>query len=275
MKSQKVFESIKEEFCSLWSFKLKGETLEIITPYSTTTSKFVSIFLTQRNKEFIVSDGGWLLSEMYDNSIDFDDEMFAKAFYYFENQYEIKSIEATSATFYYKKTYNAALVPSLVYEMANFISAVVSSSQVQFQNLDEKETKKLFEGHARSYINSLVPKDGSRTLMFRKALSDDDNLKSIKFSAISQYNNQLTLINYVTGSTIDYFANSIGKANIMFEVGEKSKFKKNIKNKIALIDDTAKGFDKKRLAGYLDMLETTTKRHNILWHQRELLKKYF
>lgn len=272
MELTNTFKSIKEEFCSLWQFKERGESLEIITPYSTTSNKFVSVFIGYKNKEYIVSDGGWLSSSSYESSLDLDDDMFNKVFTFYENHYEIKNITANGLDYYYKKTTKQSLIPALVYDLANFISAVSSSAQIQFQDAKEKEEKRLFEGHARGYLSSLVPKNSQRKLYFRKSLSED--LKSVKFSAISEYKNNLTLINYVTGSTVDYFISSIGKANITFEVADNSPFKKNVKNKIALINDKAKGYDKPRLFKFLERLESTTGQHNIFWHQKERLKQY-
>jgi len=273
MKMDQIFNSIKEEFCALWTFKQREETLEVVTAYSTTTNKFVSVFITVRDKEFVISDGGWLQSDEYATEIDFDDLMFSKVLSFYENHYQIKKTKARRIEYYFKKTTEAKLIPALVYDLSNFIAAISSASQIQFQDPDEKQTKKLFEGHARQFISSLAT-NKKRNIYFRKSLDNTEQLKAIRFSVVSEFNSQLTLINYVTGSTIEYFTNSIAKANIMFEVSSKSPFKENIKNKIALIDDQAAGYQKKRLGSYLERLSATTGKHNIMWHQREKLSQF-
>lgn len=265
-----IFKNIKEEFCSLWSFKERGETLEIITPYTTTSNNFVSVFLTVKNKEFIVSDGGWLSDDTYEASLDFEDDVFAKVFAYYKNFFDIKIIRANDLDYYFKKTDKKNLIPNLVFDIANFISAVSSSSQIQFIDIREKEEKARFNKEANIFLTALIPKADKPNLYFRKSV--DDNLKAIKFSAIATKNSQITLINYVTGSTPEYFIGSIGKANITFEVVNKSTVKDHIKYKVALINDTAPGFNKDKLNVYLEQLENTTKNHNILWHQRDKLK---
>jgi hypothetical protein len=266
-----IFKNIKEEFCSLWSFKERGATLEIITPYATTTDKFVSVFLTVRNKELIVSDGGWLSDNSYESSLDFDDDIYVKVFEYYRTFYDVQTVNANTLDYYFKKTEKQELVPNLVFDVANFIGAVLSSSQIQYTDIREKEENSRFNKQANSYLSGLVPKGDKTSLFFRKSIND--NLKSIKFSAIVTRNNQLTLINYVTGSTPEYFIGSIGKANITFEVVKKSVVQEHIKNNVALINDKAPGFNKGKLHFYLEQLENTTSKNNIFWHERDKLQK--
>ena len=45
--AERVFCNISSDFSSLWKYKLRGETLEIVTPFSTLTGSFISVFLTQ------------------------------------------------------------------------------------------------------------------------------------------------------------------------------------------------------------------------------------
>jgi hypothetical protein len=119
-------------------------------------------------------------------------------------------------------------------------------------------------------LRAILPKK-EKPIRFRQHI--DDKLKNIKFSAVVTNNNRLTLINYVTGSTPEYFISSIGKANIYFEVVNKSAYKTHIDRKVALINDTAPGYQKNKIADILEQLENTTKKNNILWHQKEKLKK--
>jgi len=265
-----IFKNIKEEFCSLWTFKERGETLEIITPFATTSNKFVSVFLTFKNKEFIISDGGWLSDNSYETIPDFEDDVFTKVFAYYKNFYDIKSVKANELEYYFKKTEKKELIPNLIFDIANFVSAISNSSQIQFIDIKEKEERARFQRQASDYIKAIVPKSDKPNIHFRKSI--DDRLKNIKFSAVVTNNSKLTLINYITGSTPDYFISSIGKANIYFEVVNKSAYKSHIQKKVALINDTATGYNKDKLYDVLEQLENTTKKNNILWHQKEKLK---
>ena len=53
-------------YSSLWSFKKRGNSIEIVTPVSTTNDVFVSVFLTMRGDEYVVTDGGWIDAGVYD-----------------------------------------------------------------------------------------------------------------------------------------------------------------------------------------------------------------
>ena len=55
--AEHLFLNISSDFNSLWKYKLRGDTLEIITPFTTMTGSYISIFLTQRDDRFIITDG--------------------------------------------------------------------------------------------------------------------------------------------------------------------------------------------------------------------------
>ena len=62
-----IVELIKKTFYYLWKVKRYGKTIEIITPSFTTNDCFVSVFLTKRDKYYIVTDGGWISEKYYNN----------------------------------------------------------------------------------------------------------------------------------------------------------------------------------------------------------------
>ena len=65
-----IFDIIKETFNSLWSVKKYGKTIEIVTPLFTTNDCFVSVFLTEREGYYIITDGGWISENYYNNFFD-------------------------------------------------------------------------------------------------------------------------------------------------------------------------------------------------------------
>lgn len=69
-----ILKNIVEVYSRLWSFRERGDTVEIITPCSTTNDSFVSVFLTQRENEFIITDGGWISEKYYNDLIDLEDD---------------------------------------------------------------------------------------------------------------------------------------------------------------------------------------------------------
>ena len=79
---QELFERIKKAYDSLWRVRVLGESLEIVTPMVTANDFFVTVFVTKRGGEYIVTDGGWISSGNYDCEIDFSQKTYQKLFQY-------------------------------------------------------------------------------------------------------------------------------------------------------------------------------------------------
>ena len=98
--------------------------------------------------------------------------------------------------------------------------------------------------------------------------------KMIKLSAIIKpTSSSLILINYITGSNLSHFTNSISKANFIFEMAEKSLFKKHIKRKISIVDNFSNGYQPVKLTGYLSHLSENTGANEVNWSENEKLKE--
>lgn len=63
---ENIYTDITKAFGNLWKTKQRGNSLEIITPYATTNNRFISVFLTQQGSDYVITDGGWLKSGIYD-----------------------------------------------------------------------------------------------------------------------------------------------------------------------------------------------------------------
>jgi len=265
-----IFQNIKDSFCSLWQFKERGKTLEIITPYSTITSKFVSIFITERDNSIIISDGGWIASGNYETEVNPEDEYFSKLFYTYESYFDIKKTEQNGIPIYYKKTQKEVSIPSFLFDVVQFIQAVVGGSVVEFEDPKEKAEKESFKREANSYIGNIVPKD---SIKVNSPLSEE--LKSVRFNAIiTKRKSRLTLLSYITGSNPSFFIGSIGKANLNFEIASDSEFHNVIETKIALINDTASGFQEAKLYKYLEKMERNSDLISVKWSERHRLNEH-
>jgi len=267
---KEIYENIKVCFDKLWSFKERGSgTLEIITPYSTTTSKFVSLFLVLREGKFVVTDGGLLNSESYDTHIDYDNSCLLKILYHLEDFYEIKTTsDQRGLKQYYKSTEKALLVPNMIYDMAQFVSMCVSSASVPFEDEKEKEEKETFRKNANAFLESIIDKDERKF----GAYLDKENYRSVRFSVIVQRKNRLSLVNYVTGSNVTNFQNSIARANLNFEIASKSKYNDFIDKKIVLMNDVATGYVPSSLFNHINILKEHTGQEPISWSEKERLK---
>ncbi|WP_298238400.1 hypothetical protein [uncultured Algibacter sp.] len=268
-KLEKIAINVRECFDQLWSFKLRGtDTIEISTPYSTTTSKFVSIYVTERDGKYIVSDGGLLNSEAYESEIDYENQCLLKILYHFESFYEVKRTQDKQGIkHYYKTTIKENLIPNMVYEMAQFVSMCASAATVQFEDPKEIEERNTFRTKATSYISTNFQKYKPK---FRAPL-DKQDFRSVRFSAIIERKNKLSLVSYITGSNPANFRNSIARANMNFEIATSSKYNDYIDNKLVLVNNTADGFVLNQIAKQLNILEEHTGQDAIQWSEREKL----
>lgn len=257
-----IIDDILNTFGSLWHIKTRGNSIEIVTPYATTNNMFVTLFLTQRGEEFIVTDGGALDRGVYECDLPFDEECFEKAFrfYLFENG--VSRTRAKGYDYYFKKTPNAVLIPNILFDMANFICAVVSTSFIQFQTEKEKMMVQRFRSDANEFIKALFPKK------VRTNTHISDSLSAIKFNAVITNKGQLSLINYVTGSTNAYFISSLAKANLNFDLIDNDPIKYHIRNQITLVDNSVKAYTSAKILPYLTLLEGHKHRHVIPWNER-------
>lgn len=265
-----IYNNVTQCFDQLWSFKKHGDkVLEIITPYSTTSNKFVSLFVTERDGKFIISDGGLLYSEAYESQIDYDNQCLLKILYHLESFYEVNTTEDKKGyKHYYKTTKESKYIPNMIYEMAQFISMCASSATVPFVDKEEKEEKLTFRKEVNTFLGSIVQKDRIKL----NASLDKGNLRTARFNALVTNNGSISLINYVTGSNPSYFAKSISNASVLFEIAENSKFGSVIENKIAVLNNSAEGFVQDKLYKHLEILEGHTGQEPVNWTEKEKLK---
>lgn len=266
---EKVVINVRQCFDQLWSFKLRGtDTIEISTPYSTTTSKFVSIYVTERGGKYIVSDGGLLNSEAYESEIDYENQCLLKILYHFEAFYEVKRTQDKKGVkHYYKTTQKEHLIPNIVYEMAQFVSMCASAATVQFEDPKELEERNTFRTKASSFIHSNFQDENVR---FRANL-DKEEFRSVRFSAIIERRSRLNLVSFITGSNPANFISSIAKANINFEIAADSKYNQVIDNKVVLINDAAEGYIPAKLYKQLNVLQDHIGQEAVPWTQKERL----
>jgi hypothetical protein len=230
---------------------------------------FVSVFLTKRGDEYIVTDGGWLFNNFYDACIDEGDKHFQKLLEYYKEHYFIKMTTGEGAQFYYRNTHKESLVPNIVYDLSNFISVIVSSSFINFGDEKEKDDISRFTNEAKNYLSAIVPKGN---IKYNDSIHE--SIKSVKFSAVIDKGSGLVLINLVTGTNSTNFINSICKASTTFEIADESSASGIINKKISLINNYSAGYKEDRILRYLNFLET---RHNtppVLWSEKDKIKEF-
>lgn len=261
-----LFTLIRESYNSLWHVRVLGESLEIVTPMVTTSDMFVSVFVTKRGDDFVVTDGGWISAGYYDCELEAMSSSFHKLFQYYFESYHILQTIGHGRTMFYKKVNDRYLVVNAVFELSNFISAIVSGSNIQFQS-DKKEYQ--FRKTVRDYLEVGFD-EGS--FEFNRGLTDNS---SIKFGAISRFAGHLQLLNFVTGSNSGYYRDSLCRSNFYFEAARKYRDRFRINRTIALLDDSSPAVYGSPQVRELIAL-SNAKEDNILlpWSEKEKLQDY-
>lgn len=226
---KELFNSIRESYNSLWHVKVLGDSLEIVTPMVTTNDSFVSVFVTMRGDDFVVTDGGWISAGYYDCELNEMSAAYNKLFQYYLENFHILQTIGHGRTMFYKKVHERFLVVNAVFELSNFISAIVSGSNIQFQ-ADKKERK--FRKSVRDY---LINGFDEGAFQFNQGLTPDS---SIKYGAVSHFSGQLQLLNIVTGSNAGYYRDSLCRSNFYFEAARDLRERFKINKTVALLDDT-------------------------------------
>lgn len=262
-----VYNDIVNSFGSLWGYKERGNTLEVITPFATTNNKFISVFVRYQEDRYIISDGGWVSYNEYQTGQMPDSDCFEKIYFHFLNSYDIKQTEdAVGRIIYYKAASKLSMVASMVFDMASFINTVVSSASIAFVEKQEEEVKQRFRSIANNFISSIVPND---QLSIGGNLGEDS---PIRIDLIITKSSKLTLVNYITGSNLSYFSGSIYKANMIFEMANSSKYRDVIKNRYAIVDDIAVGYNNLKAGPLLNHLSEQTKTETLNWSARANFK---
>lgn len=255
----KIFETIKGAYQSLWQVKDYGKTLEIVTPVATMNDMFVSVFVTKRGNDYIVTDGGWINEGLYDCEVPWNNGVFNKIGSFFADSIQIQTTEAHGKKFYYKRIDCINLLPNIVFDMANFINLIISTSNVQFVT-DRSELS--FRKRARGFLRREYGED---IFEFDKPIADNE---SVKFNAIRREINGIKLINFVSGSNSNYFTNSICRSDMNFQMVLPLHDRYNILRTITLLDDSKKSIiESPQVQTYYNYLleKKSDKNRVVLW----------
>lgn len=258
----KVFETITTAFQSLWQIKDYGKTLEIVTPVATMNNMFVTVFITKRGDDYIATDGGWIDTGMYECEVDWKAHIFKKIASFYIEELNIDKTETKGRTFYFKRINKLELLPNIVFDLANFINAIVSSSNIKFTADREEIT---FRKNVRGFMNREF---GNDRFEYDKQLSESN---PIKFNAIEKNIGGIKLINFVSGSNSSYYANSLCRSNTNFQMVLPLHKVYNIKRTITLLDDQKQSvINSPQVQTYYNYLMDNRTEDNlvILWSQK-------
>lgn len=227
---EKIINDIIQAFSSLWKIRKRGDSWEIITPVSTSNDGFVSVFLTVRGDEYIVTDGGWVDSGVYDID-DISGMTYKKILNYYIETYHIKTVKGHNVDYYYKKVSNPIYIPNLVFDVSAFIGGLVSTSCAEIAQTTDKSYN-IFTKKAHTYLRTFIPNE---CFLSKKEIKEA--FPTLSFGAAIKSCNGVALLNFATGSSDNYYINSLCKSQTSFQIAKKLDINCKIANRILLIDD--------------------------------------
>lgn len=255
-----LFQTVKTDFSNLMDFRLRGNTLEIMTNVSTITNRFVSVFVSQQDDYYVVSDGGWLAKDYYENAVAYEDEIIVqKLELQYRHHFNIQTtLHEGQIRYYYKTTNHAELVSALVYDVSNYIAAVVNSQAITYNEGREQSQRQRFSQD----VNHFLREKYSTYLTFNDSLAKEyPELSAIKFNAIIRHPTGIHLIMYVSGYSRQNFNKDASEACTHFQMADRYNKGEEF-SKIAIINTHANGYLPAPANSYLKLLQDQT--HNQL-----------
>jgi hypothetical protein len=247
---EQLYHSVARDYAEMWDFKFRGASLEIVTPHSTISDKFVSVFLTQRGEDIIVTDGGYLhTGEYVENEVVQQSLCYRQTFSQLVKYYKVQSVlDNREKLIFFTKTQRQDMVSALVHDMASFITGVVNAQQITLEADEEAVTRERFAKQAGSFLLDVFP---AQRIKFHQPLRVNDR---VNFSAGIWQGSRVSLIQFITGSTPSHFADSMTRATVNFLAVPGSSLAPIVKHKVSFIDTSASGFRSNGNSTYVSML---------------------
>ncbi|WP_159467936.1 hypothetical protein [Dyadobacter sp. 3J3] len=251
-----IFRNVKSQFCNLIDYKIRGNTIEIITAVTTLSNHYVSVFISKEGEKFVISDGGWVDRDYYnDIHVPGEEDINVRVEDQIRLHYGIKIATHKDGTVYnYKSTDDEDLIALMVFEVSNFISLLSNNQSISY--LEEKSIaeRKKFSTEVNGFLKQAFGGD----LELNDSLSvDNEELNNVKFNAIIRKPSQTYLVMYVTGYHTRNFIGSASEAIVNFQLSNKYTSAKNF-SKTAIINNQANGFNPYKVNDYLQELTNIT-----------------
>lgn len=177
-----VFQGIKGDFDALWSIQRRNSTVEFVTPYTTLSGDAVSVFVTQRDNGYVVSDAGRVSDVAFEQEVVLEDR---KTFHFADlvEKFGVKFVcpKEEKRKFFYKTTVDINMMSSIIYDMAHFqktlmdailldtMFAVQESAEAKFFS---RRVKEMLREKARLYST-----DGRKYELYT-----DEDVKMFQFT---------------------------------------------------------------------------------------------
>ena len=219
----KLFAQIKNDFNALWVIQRRNATVEFITPYTTLSGDAVSVFVTQRENGYVVSDAGRVFELASDQEVAVEDR---KVFHHSEliNKFGVKVVRQREERreFYYKITSDIKMMSSLIYDMAHFQKALMDAILLDTMFVTQESSEaKFFSRRVKETLREKVRLLSSDKDKYE--LYTDDNVKMFQFTTGVRKvgTNERWLGMSIFCTNVPNLVRSVQRANFGFEFVEK------------------------------------------------------
>lgn len=262
-----IIDIIRSDFGQMWSCSMVGKSLAISSPFMLPNRHALTMYVTMREDRIIVSDGG-RASELIRENTDKQPEELDACRDYFMGEHDVSSHQDTSGRLlFYNETKELKLVPSLLFDLGNFVVNFCHAAIPHSQAEEAMETSR-FSTKADTYLKTITEKTENRH--FQKKLED---LPNASFGAVIADRNftQLWLVGYVTGSTPYQFNHNLAAAYLNFRFVRKSQKLIQRSSLITLVNNDAAGYRPLSQRDHFAELLDVTGQQPVEWTQKESL----
>lgn len=218
-----LFSRIRSDFNELWSIRHRNSTVEFVTPYTTLSGDAVSVFITQRDNGYVVSDAGRVFDVASEQEVVLADR---KTLHYAEliDKFGVKVVhqKESKRVFCYKTTNELTMVSSCIYDIALFQKALMDAILLDTMFASQESSDAIyFSRRVKETLREKV-----RTLSTDKQkyeLYVDDNAKLFQFTTgvrkVGTPNRWLSMNIFCTN--LQNFRRSVFRAEFGFKYVEK------------------------------------------------------
>lgn len=260
-----ILKDVIKSFDQVWACESSDGGLDVTVPYVATNGDLVKVKILIRKDTYTAKDDFYISNSLYEN-IDYDKLIFENVEMHYRRYFAIHKEEYPSGKFEYSKsTNNPKALSSIIFDISQFISVVRSMIALRPQEGSKEE--ETFFTQAKNYIQSEIPDSKKPAITFRSPIQYNNTKVTFGAHAVNK-NNKMNVAQFITGSTENYFEGSIAKGNMLFSLVKKWP---TINNRIAVLDDRAKGFNLEHpnIKNFLAVLSESTDSEPLLWSKNK------
>lgn len=266
MISNKLFAEIRTDFSSLWENRVLGDTVEIMTPYSTIAGDVISVFITMRNNQYIITDGARIdtLAKLQGvNIIERKGCHLCDVLARFAIL-EHRSKSGNNLIYRLKKTEDLSMISSYVYDMIHFIDTMANAIMLEsFFSVDEDLVAKKFSKKVNDVLRykiNRVPKITRQIDLFK-----NKSARALQFSSalIHKTRDSLWLGMCINGSNYSNFIRSVQRAEFGFNHARDTELALHKEMQFATITDNINFGQNERVDAIQNVISKWNVNHNV------------